>query len=78
MAMLRAGQKVDVQVVIGQDAAAETTVRTALEDLTGSGGQSAAGEGTSQGHDSAVGDAAGQVRRRPTFWPRPIRARGSG
>ncbi len=33
MALLRAGQKVDVQVVVGRGKPAETTVRTALEGL---------------------------------------------
>jgi pilus assembly protein CpaB len=45
--MLRAGQKVDVQVVLGK-AGAETTVRTALEDLQVLG-VNPTGEGTSQG-----------------------------
>lgn len=47
MAMLRTGQKVDVQVVIGKTGA-ETTVRTALEDLQVLG-VNPTGEGTSQG-----------------------------
>jgi pilus assembly protein CpaB len=47
MSMLRAGQKVDVQVVLGKTGA-ETTVRTALEDLQVLGVNPAA-EGTSQG-----------------------------
>ncbi len=33
LSMLRAGQKVDVQVVVGRGKETETTVRTALEDL---------------------------------------------
>jgi Flp pilus assembly protein CpaB len=47
IAMLRTGQKVDVQVVLGKTGA-ETTVRTALEDLQVLG-VNPAGEGTSQG-----------------------------
>ena len=47
MAMLRTGQKVDVQVVLGKTGA-ETTVRTALEDLQVLA-VNGAGEGTSQG-----------------------------
>jgi pilus assembly protein CpaB len=47
MAMLRTGQKVDVQVVLGKTGA-ETTVRTALEDLQVLAVHSAP-EGTSQG-----------------------------
>jgi pilus assembly protein CpaB len=47
MAMLRTGQKVDVQVVLGK-IGAETTVRTALEDLQVLG-VNPTGEGTSQG-----------------------------
>ncbi len=47
IAMLRTGQKVDVQVVLGKQGA-ETTVRTALEDLQVLG-VNPAGEGTSQG-----------------------------
>jgi pilus assembly protein CpaB len=45
--MLRTGQKVDVQVVLGKNGA-ETTVRTALEDLQVLG-VNPAGETTSQG-----------------------------
>jgi Flp pilus assembly protein CpaB len=45
--MLRTGQKVDVQVVLGK-AGAETTVRTALEDLQVLA-VNAVAEGTSQG-----------------------------
>ncbi len=33
LSLLRAGQKVDVQVVVGERKESETTVRTALEDL---------------------------------------------
>ena len=47
MAMLRTGQKVDVQVVLGKQGA-ETTVRTALEDLQVLAVQPVP-EGTSQG-----------------------------
>src|SRR5580698_10892725 len=47
MGMLRTGQKVDVQVVLGKTGA-ETTVRTALEDLQVLA-VNPAGEGTSQG-----------------------------
>jgi pilus assembly protein CpaB len=47
ISMLRTGQKVDVQVVLGKSGA-ETTVRTALEDLQVLG-VNPAGEGTSQG-----------------------------
>ncbi len=47
VAMLRTGQKVDVQVVLGKTGA-ETTVRTALEDLQVLA-VNAAPEGTSQG-----------------------------
>jgi Flp pilus assembly protein CpaB len=47
VSMLRTGQKVDVQVVLGK-AGAETTVRTALEDLQVLGVNPTA-EGTSQG-----------------------------
>jgi Flp pilus assembly protein CpaB len=47
IAMLRTGQKVDVQVVLGKSGA-ETTVRTALEDLQVLG-VNPTGEGTSQG-----------------------------
>ena len=47
ISMLRTGQKVDVQVVLGKTGA-ETTVRTALEDLQVLGVNPAA-EGTSQG-----------------------------
>jgi pilus assembly protein CpaB len=47
ISLLRTGQKVDVQVVLGKSGA-ETTVRTALEDLQVLG-VNPAGEGTSQG-----------------------------
>jgi Flp pilus assembly protein CpaB len=47
VSMLRTGQKVDVQVVLGKTGA-ETTVRTALEDLQVLGVNPTA-EGTSQG-----------------------------
>jgi Flp pilus assembly protein CpaB len=47
ISMLRTGQKVDVQVVLGKSGG-ETTVRTALEDLQVLA-VSAAAEGTSQG-----------------------------
>lgn len=47
ISMLRTGQKVDVQVVLGKTGA-ETTVRTALEDLQVLG-VNPTGEGTSQG-----------------------------
>ena len=47
MGMLRTGQKVDVQVVLGKTGA-ETTVRTALEDLQVLA-VNTTGEGTSQG-----------------------------
>jgi Flp pilus assembly protein CpaB len=47
MAMLRTGQKVDVQVVLGKTGS-EITVRTALEDLQVLT-VNTAGEGTSQG-----------------------------
>ena len=47
MGMLRTGQKVDVQVVLGKTGA-ETTVRTALEDLQVLA-VNPTGEGTSQG-----------------------------
>jgi pilus assembly protein CpaB len=47
MGMLRTGQKVDVQVVLGKTGV-ETTVRTALEDLQVLA-VNTAGEGTSQG-----------------------------
>lgn len=47
VAMLRTGQKVDVQVVLGKTGA-ETTVRTALEDLQVLA-VNGTGEGTSQG-----------------------------
>jgi pilus assembly protein CpaB len=47
MGMLRTGQKVDVQVVLGK-AGADTTVRTALEDLQVLA-VNAVAEGTSQG-----------------------------
>jgi Flp pilus assembly protein CpaB len=47
ISMLRTGQKVDVQVVLGK-APTDTTVRTALEDLQVLG-VNPTGEGTSQG-----------------------------
>ena len=64
LALLRSGQKVDVQVVVGRGTKPdETEVRTALENLTVLSVDAAAGAKLA-GAESAGGDAAGETRRR--------------